>query len=207
MPSQDGGVRGSIISLEETMRRSSLLAVSTLVLMSGAALFAAEPQTKKQGTPQPVAVVAATGSNLQGRLLTTSNNIVAESPLVEAARSAMAARARNTGNRIVIDSSTLAVSRYHSAMETAAAPAVQQGRSWATASINGDARNAQEQSDKQRQAMTEQARQYQLKIEQSYMGQQHNEVYTETDEDHVTQRLNTIPVEMAQPPQPARPPM
>jgi hypothetical protein len=124
-----------------------------------------------------------------------------DSPLVRAAKISYQARL-HPKSRVVIDSTTLVVSRWPSAplAATSGGPEAQ-GRSWASGN-SGDAGAiaAQERSAREMRAAAEQARQTALRQEQAYMAQQNDEPYSEVIDDHVTNRLETIPTEMTQKP-------
>jgi len=166
------------------MRRigNVVIAVSAVFVVS--VVSAAE--TKATNAKAPIAAAAA------------SDN---DSPLVRAAKISYQARL-HPKSRVVIDSTTLVVSRWPSApLAAAAGGAEAQGRSWASGN-SGDAAAiaAQERSAREMRAAAEQARQTALRQEQAYMAQQDEEPYSEIIDDHVTKRLETIPTEMTQKP-------
>jgi hypothetical protein len=168
------------------MRRigSVVIAVSAVFVVSIAS--AAETKAANAKSAAPVAAAAA------------SDN---DSPLVRAAKISYQARL-HPKSRVVIDSTTLVVSRWPSAplAATSGGPEAQ-GRSWASGN-SGDAAAiaAQERSAREMRAAAEQARQTALRQEQAYMAQQDEEPYSEIIDDHVTKRLETIPTEMTQKP-------
>jgi hypothetical protein len=172
------------------MRRigNVVIAVSAIFVVSAASAADTKATNAKQAPARPpVAAVAA------------SDN---DSPLVRAAKISYQARL-HPKSRVIIDSTTLVVSRWPSAAPlaaTAGGPEVQ-GRSWATGN-SGDAGAiaAQEKSARDMRAAAEQARQTALRQEQAYMAQQNDEPYSEVIDDHVTGRLETIPTEMTQKP-------
>jgi hypothetical protein len=178
------------------MRRLAVLAVASLSMIAGSAALAAD--AKPKAPARSAGQMQALSNTAQRTTLSTMAAASTDSPLVRAAKAAVAARLANPGNRIVIDSSTLMVSRYHS--DAAPAPAVEAGRSWATGN-GADAAQlaAQLRAEQERAAQNEAARVQALRTEQSYMGSQHTEVYTEGDEDQVAKRLTAIPTEMVQP--------
>jgi len=166
------------------MRRigNVVIAVSAVFVVS--VVSAAE--TKATNAKAPIAAAAA------------SDN---DSPLVRAAKISYQARL-HPKSRVVIDSTTLVVSRWPSApLATTAGGPEAQGRSWASGN-SGDAAAiaAQERSAREMRAAAEQARQTALRQEQAYMAQQDEEPYSEIIDDHVTKRLETIPSEMTQKP-------
>jgi hypothetical protein len=166
------------------MRRigNVVIAVSAVFVVS--VVSAAE--TKATNAKAPIAAAAA------------SDN---DSPLVRAAKISYQARL-HPKSRVVIDSTTLVVSRWPSAPLAATAGGSEaQGRSWASGN-SGDAAAiaAQERSAREMRAAAEQARQTALRQEQAYMAQQDEEPYSEIIDDHVTKRLETIPTEMTQKP-------
>lgn len=124
----------------------------------------------------------------------------ADSPLVRAARMGLEAR-KHPRSRIVIDSNTLIVSyRRDSATTNAAgAPAGPdaQGRSW-TSGNQGDAAaiTARDRSEREHAAAAEKARVETLRQEQSYLVEQDQQPYAEVIDDHVANRLETIPAEI-----------
>ncbi|HEV7485351.1 MAG TPA: hypothetical protein VGQ65_06680 [Thermoanaerobaculia bacterium] len=168
------------------MRRigSVVIAVSAVFVVSIAS--AAETKATNAKAAAPVAAAAA------------SDN---DSPLVRAAKISYQARL-HPKSRVLIDSTTLVVSRWPSAPVAASAGGPEaQGRSWASGN-SGDAAAiaAQERSAREMRAAAEQARQTALRQEQAYMAQQDEEPYSEIIDDHVTKRLETIPTEMTQKP-------
>jgi hypothetical protein len=169
------------------MRRigNVVIAVSAVFVVSVVA-SAAETKATNAKAAAPVAAAAAADN---------------DSPLVRAAKISYQARL-HPKSRVVIDSTTLVVSRWPSAplAATAGGPEAQ-GRSWASGN-SGDAAAiaAQERSAREMRAAAEQARQTALRQEQAYMAQQDEEPYSEIIDDHVTKRLETIPTEMTQKP-------
>jgi hypothetical protein len=166
------------------MRRigNVVIAVSAVFVVS----VASAAETKATNAKAPVAAAAAADD---------------DSPLVRAAKISYQARL-HPKSRVIIDSTTLVVSRWPSAplAATAGGPEAQ-GRSWASGN-SGDAAAiaAQERSAREMRAAAEQARQTALRQEQAYMAQQNEEPYSEIIDDHVTKRLETIPTEMTQKP-------
>ncbi|HEV7570525.1 MAG TPA: hypothetical protein VGQ21_03410 [Thermoanaerobaculia bacterium] len=171
------------------MRRlgSVVIAVSAVFVVS-VALAAETKATNAKQAPAPPPVAAAAASAY-------------DSPLVRAAKISYQARL-HPKSRVIIDSTTLVISRWPSAPASAIAGGPDaQGRSWATGN-SGDASAiaAQERSAREMRVAAEQARQTALRQEQSYMAQQNDEPYSEVIDDHVTNRLETIPAEMTQKP-------
>ncbi|HEV7428258.1 MAG TPA: hypothetical protein VGQ46_18025 [Thermoanaerobaculia bacterium] len=165
------------------MRRLGNFAVCALFVVTAASAAETKTTNAKQAPVRPAAAV---------------DN---DSPLVRAAKISYQARL-HPKSRVVIDSTTLVISRWPSAAAHAAAGGPDaQGRSWASGN-SGDASAiaAQERSVREQRAAAEQAHQTALRQEQSYMAQQNDEPYSEVIDDHVTKRLETIPTEMTQKP-------
>jgi hypothetical protein len=168
------------------MRRLGTFAVCALFGVTAASAAETKTTNAKQAPVRPAAAAAVVDN---------------DSPLVRAAKISYQARL-HPKSRVVIDSTTLVISRWPSAAVPAAAGGPDaQGRSWASGN-SGDASAiaAQERSVREQRAAAEQARQTSLRQEQSYMAQQNDEPYSEVIDDHVTNRLETIPTEMTQKP-------
>jgi hypothetical protein len=174
------------------MRRigNVVIAVSAVFAVSVVSAAEAQSTNAKQASVRPP-VAAAAASDY-------------DSPLVRAAKISYQARL-HPKSRVIIDSTTLVISRWPSASAGSAAAAgggpEVQGRSWASGN-SGDAGAiaAQERSARDQRAAADAARQNALRQEQAYMAQQNDEPYSEVIDDHVTNRLETIPTEMTQKP-------
>jgi hypothetical protein len=171
------------------MRRTGTVIIAISAILAANVVSAAETKvTTAKQVPARQSVAAA-------------DALDNDSPLVRAAKISYQARL-HPKSRVLIDSSTLVVSRWRSAPVAAAAGGPEaKGRSWASGN-SGDAAAiaAAERSARDQRAAAEQARQTALRQEQSYMAQQNDEPYSEIIDDHVTNRLETIPTEMTQKP-------
>jgi hypothetical protein len=174
------------------MRRIGNVVIAVFALFAITVASAAETKATN-AKPAPVRTPVATAAASDY-----------DSPLVRAAKISYQARL-HPKSRVIIDSTTLVISRWPSAAVPATAAAAggpeAQGRSWASGN-SGDASAiaAQERSARDQRAAAEQARQTALRQEQAYMAQQNDEPYSEVIDDHVTNRLETIPTEMTQKP-------
>ena len=173
------------------MRRSGIVFLAVYVLFTiTTAVSAAD--TKTATKPLQRAVLAPA----------TVPVAQADSPLVRAARIGLEARMHPKA-RIVINSTTLVVTHWYEPSTAGAPTKESQGRSWASGNQNdAAAMAARDQSARSQRAAAEYTRQETLRQEQTYMRQQADEPYAEVNEDHVTNRLESIPNEMK-----ARPPM
>jgi hypothetical protein len=173
------------------MRRIGIVVLAVFALFTISAVSGAETKlanAKKAAAPAPDRVVFA-------------STVQADSPLVRAAKISFQAR-QHPKSRMIIDSTTLVVSRWREPSTPSAATGPDaQGRSWASGnSADSGVIASRERNDRQMRAAAEQARQEGLRQEQGYMAAQSQEPYSEVIDDHVTKRLETIPTEMTQKP-------
>ena len=172
------------------MRRIGIVVFAVCALFTISAVSAAETKTasaRKTAAATPDRVVYA-------------STVQADSPLVRAAKISLQAR-MHPKSRVIIDSTTLVVSRWKEPTPVAPTGSDTQGRSWASGnSADAGTVAARERNDRQQRAAAEQARQEGLRQEQGYMAAQSQEPYAEVIDDHVTNRLETIPTEMKQKP-------